>query len=178
MGRKKEKPSEEVIERLKDLALDAIAFRRTRFEFEAIVVRELPEISVQEARDCLSRTREVVKGAPERDLRLEKEAQVERTLSHIKKAEAAKNWMAVAKLESVLSDLIGSREPIKVEHVLTGAIASVIAQLTPEQHAEIVARQRRTLELAELAERKGLLPEHIVDAEIIEDSSEQKKQSA
>lgn len=142
--------------KLDELCRHTIAFRLTLGEFDALIRKEMG-VNRDAARARLSALRSVER-AP-RNRKDEKEAQQDRLMSDIKKATDANRWSDVAKLESLYADITGTKEPLQVEHVLQGTIATVISQITPDQYAQIVTEQRRRLELAEAAEKAHLLPE-------------------
>lgn len=78
-----------------------------------------------------------------------------RIYRHIEKARSAENWAAVAALERLLSDIQGTKEAtevhVNVDARVTEATLNVVANLTPEERARIVAEQRRLRELAAAA---------------------------
>ncbi len=165
----------EVQEKLNEMAYESVVFRRSREEFWALVKKELRgKVARQTTLDRYTEVRKEFEKREPRATPEEKEAQRERLLTEIKAAYNAKQWQALAKLESLFADLMGTREPLRVEHVISGALVAAIGQLTPERQAELVAEQRRRFELAELAEREGLsraLPPRldVQEAEIVDE---------
>lgn len=152
-----EQLSQEEQDKLDELCREAIAFRRSHYDFDQLVIKAFDGGMPRDlARTRCTQLREEIR--PRRDRVQEKEDQKERLMESIRKAKAAGNWNAVSKLEATYADVVGTREPIQVEAVVSGAMSAVIAQLTPEKYAEIVERQRRKNELARMAEEKLLPP--------------------
>jgi hypothetical protein len=81
-----------------------------------------------------------------------KTAAQRRLYAHIQKAKDSENWGAVASFERLLSEIQGTREAMEVnlnvDATVTEATLHVVANLTPEQRANIIAEQRRLRELA------------------------------
>lgn len=77
---------------------------------------------------------------------------IRRCLGHIAEARRDKNWAAVAQLEKHLADLQGTREPVEVnlniDATVTEAALHVVANLTPERRAALIAEQRALRALA------------------------------
>jgi hypothetical protein len=169
-----EELSDELRAQLEMVCYESVIMRRNQHEFDSLMCRVLPIVGKELGHAQFQEAKKRFKMKQARDRTVEKHAQRERVLSHIKKAESQNNWQSVAKFEALYADLMGTREPIKVEHVLSVNLTAAIAQLTPEQRIHIIQEQRRVYELAALAEREGLaraLPRHeplIVDAEVIE----------
>lgn len=74
-----------------------------------------------------------------------KMAQVSRINEHINDAKSKGKWDAIARLENLLSDITGTKEPIKIQisHQITVAMMSVIGNLTEEEIASMVKEQRQ-----------------------------------
>ena len=85
-----------------------------------------------------------------------KAQQMRRVYGHIAEARRDKNWAAVAQFEKLLSDILGTKEPVEinvnVDAVVTEAALQVIAGLTPERRRALIDEQRRLRELAAKAE--------------------------
>lgn len=144
-------------DKLDELCRESIAFRRSHYEFDQIVITAFAGLMPRDlARTRRTQLREEVR--PTRDRKEEKEDQKERLMESIRKAKSVGNWNAVAKLEATYADVVGTREPIQVEAVVSASMSAIIAQLTPEKYAEIVATQRRRNELARMAEERLLTP--------------------
>jgi len=81
-----------------------------------------------------------------------KAAAIRRCLGHVAEARRDKNWSAVAQFEKHLSDLQGTKEPVEVnlniDATVTEAALHVVASLTPERRAALIAQQRQLLALA------------------------------
>lgn len=77
---------------------------------------------------------------------------IRRCLGHIAEARRDKNWAAVAQLEKHLSDLQGTKEPVEVnlniDATITEAALHVVANLTPERRAALIAQQRELRAMA------------------------------
>jgi hypothetical protein len=75
-----------------------------------------------------------------------------RLYGHIAEARASKHWPAVAQLERLLAEMQGTREPVEVAMNITATLgesaARVVAQLTPEKMAALIAEQRQLRALA------------------------------
>jgi hypothetical protein len=91
-----------------------------------------------------------------------------RIYQHIQKAREADNWAAVASLERLLSDIQGTKEALEVnlnvDANVREATLHVIANLTPEKRAEILAEQRKLRELAAMVDPSAVKPIVVPDA--------------
>lgn len=67
-------------------------------------------------------------------------------------------WTTVTRIESLLADIYGTRDPVQVSVAATvsSAAVKVIASLTEEQMAEMLARARERKALAEIGQQKIL----------------------
>lgn len=70
-----------------------------------------------------------------------------RIYGHIAEARKAGNWTSVAQFERLLTEIQGTREPVEiqlnVDATVTEAVLHVVANLTPERRAAILAEQKR-----------------------------------
>lgn len=77
---------------------------------------------------------------------------IRRALGHIAGARSSKNWAAVAQLEKHLSALQGTYEAVEInlniDSAVTEAALHVVANLTPERRAALIAQQRALRALA------------------------------
>lgn len=116
----------------------------------------------------LDRIRETWRKEDEANRASNRAAAVRRVTRYIRDAEGRKNqdgsWIekpnyaALARFEELLSDLQGTREPVKVDLNVRvqETVLNVIAGLSPEELGELVAEYEDTERLAEAA-RRGLV---------------------
>ncbi len=83
-----------------------------------------------------------------------KMAQVSRLNDHIAEAKEKGKWDAVGRFENLLSEITGTKEPIKVQvsHQITVAMMSVIGSLSEQEIVNIIEEQRQLEKAAALAE--------------------------
>jgi len=142
-----------------------VAMRRERLEvIEQLMIRGVGHSKIEKA--CAERFK-MSRGAvakymdslrsqwaeEERSSRLTNKTTAQRRLyQHIQKAKESENWAAVAALERLLSDIQGTKEALEinlnVDATVTEATLHVVANLSPEQRANIIAEQRKLRELA------------------------------
>lgn len=91
-----------------------------------------------------------------------------RIYQHIQKAREAENWAAVSSLERLLSDIQGTKEALEVNVNVDASVREatlhVVANLTAEQRANIIAEQRKLRELAAMVDPSAVKPIAVPDA--------------
>jgi hypothetical protein len=92
-----------------------------------------------------------------------------RILTDVREARAEKKWSAVASLESLLADIQGTRDPVKidVDVRVSETLVAMVADMSGERLRDLVEEAREQRALASVAKRHGLLPE-VIDAEGVE----------
>lgn len=97
-----------------------------------------------------------------------KNAQIRRLYRHLALAQEAKDFAAIAKFESQLMDLQGTREPIKVDHQHTQNKALMLVFANADDRTMIEELQEALREQALIQSVKAKqLTEGAVDAEIV-----------